>query len=73
MKNFAVSNRPHTDEGWGAVVTPLALPAQMSSPRESALTGSLDIDALLLARIRGFGRVEAKRRRREGNHLTLWE
>ena len=72
MKNFAVSSRPHTDEGWG-VVTPLARPAQMSSPRESALTGSLDIDAPLLALVRGFGRVEAKRRRREGNHLTLWE
>ncbi|MGH2775700.1 MAG: hypothetical protein ACRDJT_09755 [Actinomycetota bacterium] len=73
MKNFAASSRPHTDEGWGAVETPLARAAQMSSPRESALTGSLDIDALLLARVRGFGRVEAKRRRREGNHLTLWE
>jgi len=35
--------------------------------------GSLEIDALLLAGLRGFGRVEAKRRRREGNHLTLWE
>jgi len=72
MKNFAVSSRPHTDESWGAV-TSLALPAQDSSPRESVLKGSLEIDALLLAGLRGFGRVEAKRRRREGNHLTLWE
>ena len=72
MNNFAVSSRPHTDEGWG-VVTPLALPAQERSPRDPAPTGSLEIDALLLAGIRGLGRVEAKRRRREGNHLTLWE
>ena len=72
MKNFAVSNRPHTDQGWGAV-TSLALPAQDSSPRDSVFKGSLEIDAFLLAGIRGFGRVEAKRRRREGNHLTLWE
>jgi len=72
MKNFAVSSRPNTDES-RSVVTPLALPAQKSSPRDSVYKGSLEIDALLLAGLRGFGRVEAKRRRCEGNHLTLWE
>ncbi len=71
--NFAQTNRPHTDEPVGAAVVPLVTPAQMNSPRDSALTGALEVDAFLLADPREYGRVEAKRRRREGNHLTLWE